>query len=120
MNKAEKLSTLSEKLGVEFPQELTVAQIDAVLDTVSQKEALEAVNTELSTAVAELNEALKAAESKPTIVSDKPIVKIGKDQYKVLGAVKHNGAIHSPAEIAADKDLAAKLVEIGSGLLQKI
>lgn len=49
-----------------------------------------------------------------------PTVKIGKEKYKVLGGMLIAKKPYSAADIAADKELAEKLLKKGSKLLKQI
>lgn len=134
MNKEQKLAVLSEALGTTLPEELTVAQIDSILKVVGEKkdqaveleqahnayDALKSAFDEMVKTNEDLAAALKAAEEKGVVISDKPVVKIGNNSYKVLGGARIKDKVYTAAEIAADKDLAKSLIDRGSGILQKI
>lgn len=132
MNKQEKLEALSATLGVSLPEELTVAQLDAISAAIGKDQSAEVAQLEsalesekakvttLTNQAAQLAKALEEAEQSPVVISDKPIVKIGNESYKVLAGTRVNGNVYTAAEIAADKTLAKSLIDRGSGVLQKI
>lgn len=132
MNKQQKLEALSATLGVSLPEELTVAQLDAISAAITKDQSAYVVELEaalvsekakvtaLTAQAAELAKALESAEKGPVVVSDRPVVKIGNDNYKVIGGANIDGKVHTAAEIAADKTLAKSLIDRGSGVLQKI
>lgn len=104
--------TDKEKTG----QEATLEELNAKV------EALEAVVLEKDDQIAALQEAVAAkADAKPKKQTDEnaPVVKLGKTSYKVLRGLIIGGQKLTREELAADKDLLAKLIEKGSNVIEE-
>jgi sulfate adenylyltransferase subunit 1 (EFTu-like GTPase family) len=115
----------TKKAGADAPADLTLEQAVARIaeletELAKSKSAQEVSSKELedaATVVADLKEQLKEAASNKGAGH---FVTIDKVKYRVIGGTVINKKPFTPADIAADKELAKQLIEKGSSLLTKI
>lgn len=107
----------------------TEEQVNEFIAQISTLEAANAaLNEQLNQAgqmIAELNQALKEAENKPSTGSALPKVEVGGEKYQIeypkVAIPTEDGLVTVTAEeLAANKKLLKQLIEIGSGALTKI
>lgn len=90
---------------------------DALAAEQKKSESLKAELEDAAEVIEELKLKLKESDSGK---SDKPLVTINKVTYKVMSGMVKKKKSYTAAEIAADKALAAELLEKGSTILKPV
>lgn len=119
------MAETNKKAGADAPAELTLEQATAQIKALEAEK--EKLAKQVETQAAELKDAAEIVTDLKKQLKESgdgkkkgAIVKIGKKSYRVIGGAVIKKKAYKPEDIAADADLAKKLLEKGSQLIQLI